>query len=226
MPILTDIKELKGILEIDPLDTSEDKKLMFLIEMASQWIEEWLDRPGLFLKARTEYYNGTNTQKLLLRSRPVFTTPTIQVFLDESGYFGSVSGSFDSSLTALTYGEDFALKVDQEDGSSRSGILIRINNLWPRPSVRQAGLLAPFIGEGFGSIKVTYTAGYYVDNLPPVFRLACNILVAQLRYMFPLGFLLASESFEERSISIHIPQKLYFLSMITPMLLPYKNWFW
>lgn len=223
MPILTDLRELKSILEIDPLDNSEDKKLMFLIEMASQWIEEWLNRPGLFLKSRTEYYNGTNTQKLLLRSRPVYTSPTIQVFLDESGFFGSASGSFDATLTALVYGEDFALKIDQEDGTSRSGMLVRINNFWPRPAIRQQGLLAPFIGEGFGTIKVIYSAGYYVDNLPPVFRLACNTLVAQLRHMYPLGFLLTSENYEERAISLHIP-KHFLLGMITPMLLSYRNW--
>lgn len=163
---------------------------------------------------------------MLLRSRPVYTTPAIQVFLDEGAYFGSVTGSFDPVNSKLDYGQHFALKIDQEDGSSRSGILLRINQLWPKPTHRIAGLLAPFIDEGFGTIKVIYTAGYSVDTLPAAFRFACNLLVARMRYLMPLGMELNSESYEERNIGLIVERKDYLLSLVKPLIIPYRNWKW
>lgn len=224
--MFTDLREVKIFLEIDPEDTEEDILLGFLIEHASQWIEEILNRPGMDKKSRTEFYFGTGNQRLLLRSRPVFTTPTIRVFLDEGGNFGATSGSFDATDTALIYGTDFALVIDQENGTSRSGILYRINDLWPRPSVRQRGLLSPFLGVGFGTIKVIYTAGYEVDNLPSGLRLAANLLVQRLRYIMPLGMELASDSFEERNISAVTSEKDKLLAVVKPLLFPYRNWKW
>lgn len=224
--LYTDLTELKAILEIPKDDKSEDLKLNFLMEQASQWIEEILGRPNLIKKARTEYYDGTATQKLLLRSRPVYTSPTIQVFEDNAGYFGSVSGSFDTTNTALTYGTDFALKIDQDDGTSRSAILVRIGRSWPRPRVRETGLLAPFAGNGFGNIKVIYTAGYTVDTLPPVFRTAANLLIARLRYVLPLGVELQSEGYEERNVAVVTSEKEKLLALVKPMLFSYRNWAW
>lgn len=234
MPQLVDIRELKVWLDIDPNNTADDKKLHFYIELATQWIEEVLDRPGLFFASRTEFYKGTNTQKLLLNSRPVYTTPTIQVFEDEAGYYGAPTGSF-ASTTALTYGEDFVLQIDQSNGTSRSGILIRRNDVWPRPTVRFRGLLSPFIGEDFGSIKVIYSAGYTVDDLPAQFRAATTLLVANLRQLLPLGQLIQAESYEERAISYGGPlfggggglsstQKTYLLALAKPLIMSYKNW--
>lgn len=222
--LYTDLSELKTVLEIDPADTSEDTKLNFFVAQASAWIEELLNRPGMTYKSRTEFYKGTGTQKLTLRSRPVYSTPTIQVYEDNAAYFGSATGAFDPTLTQLTYGIDFCLQIDQEDGvSSRSGILLRINDIWTKPQVRQFGLLSPFIEDDPGSLKVVYSAGYLVDNLPTPFRLAANTLIAEMRYLFPLGMPIASESYEERSIAM-MQYKDYLLTMIRPMLMPFRNW--
>jgi hypothetical protein len=224
--LLTDISELKAYLEIDPNNTAEDLKLSFLVEAVSQWIEELLNRPGLSYASRTEYYNGTGTSRLLLRSRPVFTTPTILVYEDGSGFFGSTSGSFDTGTTALTYGEGFCLQIDRDDGSSRSGILIKTRGLWEKRAVRQTGYLTPFVGPSYGSIKVVYTAGYTVDTLPASFRMAVNLLVSRLRYVLPLGLELSAESYEDRTIAISAiaQMKNYLLSMVRPFLWPYRNW--
>lgn len=219
------MREAKTILEIDPDDRSEDALLNLLIEQSSQWIEEFLNRPGMERKERTEYYFGTGTQRLLLRSRPVFTVPTILVRVDEAGNFGSTSGSFNAD-TALTYGDHFALVLDQEDGSSRSGILYRINNVWPAPSARMRGLLSPFVATGFGTIRVIYTAGYTVDSLPASIRLACNLLVQKLRYVMPLGMELAGDSYEERAISPLNSEKEKLMALAKPLLLPFRNWHW
>ena len=224
--LLGDLREVKALLQILPNDTRKDVVLTFLIEMASAWIEELLGRTGfLDQKSRTEYYAGTGTQRLLLRARPVLPSPTIVVYVDdEGGFYGSKSGSF-SSGTTQTYGDDFCLDIDSDDGTSRSGILVRINSFWPKPAVRQVGYLSPFIGSGFGNIKITYTGGYTVANLPSQLRMACNILVAKLDNLFPLGMVLTSESYEERHIAYY-PHKKPLLDLIKPMLTPFMNRRW
>jgi hypothetical protein len=226
VPLLTDLRELKAVLEIDPDDTSEDLKLNFCMEWSTQWIEELLNRPGIFKKERTEYYSGTGTQKLLLRSRPVFTTPTILVYEDDGAFYGSVTGSFDSDTSALTYGVDFCLEIDQEDGTSRSGILVRMKDYWGLPGVRQQGFLTPFLGEAFGNIKIVYTAGHSIDNLPSTLRMACNLLAAKIRYVLPLGLELSSESYLDRSVSLLANRRDYLLSLVKPLILPFRNWKW
>jgi len=221
---LTDVNECKVFLQIDPADTSEDLRLGFFIEMASAWIEESLNRVGqINYQSRTQYYKGSGTPKLLLRARPVFTSPTIQAWKDSGAWYGSVTDSFSSS-NALTYGTDFALEIDQDDGSSRSGILLRINDYWPKRGLRQTGYLSPFVGESFGIIKIIYTAGYTQDTLPAPLRLACNTLVAELKQLFPLGFLLAGENYEERGVTYQLPQKKPLLSMIEPMICGFRNY--
>lgn len=213
---------MKTALEIDPEDTSEDKKLTLFLTHASSWIEELIGRPGMSKQERTEYYGGTGTENLLLKSRPVFTSPTIQVFVDHVGHWGSSSGAFAAS-TELFYGQDFALVIDQDDGTSRSGILVRLGGAWDNRAVRQRGLLSPYLVKGRGNIKVIYTAGYTVDSLPSVFRAACNLLVSRLNYIWPLGVELNSEGYEERSISIVTDQKLRLTALVRPMLEGFRN---
>lgn len=224
MALYSDLREVKTLLEIDPGDTSEDLKIGFLVNQAASLIDDFLGR-GITFRSRTEYYNGTGTQKLNLRARPVYTTPTIQCWEDSGGFYGQPSDAFDSD-SELTYGDDFVLWVDQDDGTSRSGILIRRQDYWERPRIREQGLLYPFIGQALGSIKVTYSAGYYVDNLPWSFRLASDLLIGKLRYIIPLGMELGSESYEERSVSYIAPKRNYLLSLIAPILFQYRNWKW
>lgn len=223
MPIYTDLRELKTYLEIDPEDVSEDKKLGLMVEQASQWIEELINRPGMMYKVRTEYYKGKGTPKLTLRSRPVYATPTIVVNVDDAGFFGSASGAFPTSGN-LTYGDDFCLDIDQDDETSRSGILYRKTNFWPKMSVAERGYLYSYAIPGMGNIKVTYYGGYTVNNLPASFRLACNILVARMRQLFPTGMELSSESYEERSVSYWIRQKNYLLTLVKPIIWNFRNW--
>lgn len=219
-----DLRELKTLMEIDPLDTTEDSKLNFLIDTAASWLEEWTNRPGFFYRQRTEIYSGTGTQKMLLRARPVFTTPTILINTDAAlpGSFGSSPNAFGDPLV---YGQDFYLQIDQDNGTSRSGILLNMRNgYWQRPTCRQWGLLSPFLGQAFGNYQVIYTAGYTVDTLPAVIRNAVALIVANLRYVWPLGLPLSSDSFEDRSISIGTDKKNYIFALVKPMLITFRNW--
>jgi hypothetical protein len=222
--LFTDLVELKSQLSIAPNNNSEDKVLNYWIEQVADLIEEFLGRK--FLKrSRTEYYSGSGTQQLLLKARPVFTTPTIEAWVDFDGFWGASSGAFDTS-TALTWGDDFSLKIDQDDGTSRSGILVRNNAFWPRKTIRASPYLSPFVTSGMGNIKVTYTAGYTVDTLPGDFRLAANLCIARLRSVMPLGVETNSESYEERSISVVTSERLKLLALVGPMLNRYRNWKW
>ena len=222
---LTDLNELKTILELDPQDRTEDKKLLFLIDYAAVLLQDFLGMPNGFLyKSRTEYYGGSGTQRMTLRTRPVTASPTITVNIDEAGFYGSASGSF-ASTTALTYGTDFCLDIDQDDSNtSRSGILVRMNDVWPKPSYRQKGYLSPFVGQAFGTIKVVYSAGWTVDGLPANFRLAMNLLVARLRYILPIGMELSSDGYEEKSIGISAEKKDYLLGLVKPLIFARRNW--
>ncbi len=222
--LLSDLSELKTILEIEQDDHSEDKKLNWLIDWASEWIGQSINRPGLLYKSRTEYYNGSGTQKLLLKSRPIYTTPTILAYVDRGGYFGQTSGAFTDTNEQLTYGTDFVVQVDTDDGTSRCGILIRINGYWERAYVRQRGMLTSFPGSSYGSIKVTYTGGYTIDSLPGVFRQALNMLVGRMRAILPLGVETTSESYEERSLSVVTAEKSKLMALIRPLVFPYTNW--
>ena len=156
----------------------------------------------------------------------MFPSPTPQVFVDEGGYYGAASGAFNAGTTALTYGTDFTVQWDQEDGTSRSGIVVRIGDVWPKPSVRQRGYLSPYVWDDTGSVKVVYTAGHTVDTIPAQLRMAAKLLVARLRYLFPLGMELGSESYEERSIGLVAERDNYILSVVKPMIHSHRNWKW
>jgi len=231
----SDISELKRVLEVDVRDTSQDIKLNFINEWIGDWFGELLNRPGFELKQRTEYYDGTSTQKLLLRSRPVYTVqngisvvPT--VYLDEGGNFGSSSGAYTATGSQLVYGQDFSLFLDTDtnsdgtDDASRSGILWRINSYWPKRSVRQQGLLSPFLAQNPGILKISYLGGYSVDTMPAQLRMAADLLAAKLNYLLPLGLELGSESYEDRHISTLIRSKNWLLSLVWPMIMPFRNW--
>lgn len=220
--LYTDLNEVKALLEIDPANKAEDKKLGFLIAMASSWIEEYVGR-DLELRSRTEYLHGTGTQKLQLKYRPVYLTP--RVWVDDGGYYGSASGAFTDAESELTYGTDFAIRLDEENtGTSRSGLLIRINDYWPRFLANQRGLLSPFVTEGLGNIKVSYSGGYTQDTLPANIRFAANILVARMRFLFPVGMEVTAESYEDRSINYIGQRKDYLLGLVKPHLHTYRNW--
>ncbi len=221
---LTDLQETKAILQIPSGDTTGDKLLLFLIEIASDWIQEILGR-DLEKKERTEYYNGTGTQNLPLRARPVFTDPVPRVWIDSNGDFGAPTNSFQSS-NEVTYGginNGFCVSVDQDNGTSRSGILIRTGTYWPRPTYRSFGLLTPYIGQATGNIKVVYTGGYTVDTLPSQIRFACDTLVAKMRSLLPEGMEIGSESYEERHIAVVWDAKHSLISTIRPMIWSFRN---
>lgn len=223
----TDLLEVKKVLQVDLDDHSLDYALNYYIETATDMIAEYLDRPGFYKKSRTEFYNGTGTQKLLLRSRPVYISPEPVVYEDSGGMYGEADSAF--SADALTFGEDYGLWLDTDSGSgtmdlSRCGILIRKNNFWFKPTVREQGFLSPYVGPAFGNIKITYTGGYTLQGMPSQIRMACIMVVARMKYLMPLGVPISSESYEERHISFSIPERNYLMGQVKHLLFGFRNW--
>lgn len=223
--MLGDLTELETLLGIPHGDVSQRKKLAYVLETVTGWAEEMLDR-SFRLKSRTEYYAGRGTNALLLRARPVFTTPAVQAWVSDTGYWGQASGAFSGSADQLTYGSDFALKIDQEDGTSRSGILVRLNGVWGRALFRRAGDLSPHTDAGLGNVKVTYTAGYTVDTLPAALRGAVHLGVGKLFQTWPNADEVSSESYEERSVSYVTSEELGIKRLMWPMLQSFRNRSW
>lgn len=223
MATLTSLQEIKSFLEIDSRKTKEDKNLLFFIRYASTLIETWLNRTDqLLFKERTEYYNGTGTFNLALNCWPTYVTPTPRCWVDQAGFFGQTQDGFQDN-TELEYGTDFFLYT-QDGVTSQNGLLIRRNAFWQQDPVREWGFLSPYQGDSLGSIKVVYSGGYKEDTIPDDLRIACNMVVAKLHYIFPLGVFLATESYEDRAISIANPQlKNELLSMVKPYLVNFRK---
>lgn len=232
--LFSNLIEIKQILEIDPSNPTYDVQLGIYNEWCAGILEELLDRP-IGYQTRTTVYPGTGNQKLNLKHRPVYPTAppakaaslpftAMQVIVDEGASWGEASGAFTG--TPLTYGTDYAIRIDQDDGGSREAILYRLNDLWPRPIERMAGELSSFVGPDMGSIQVTYTAGYTVDTLPATLRAGAMMLITRIYNLFPLGQQLTSESYVERSIGLSENQKRYLMGMVRPFVLWHKNWTW
>lgn len=218
-----DLAEVKRLLDIDPLDTQEDAKLWLYIETATEVIETYINRKNIMKRARTEYLNGTNTSRLCLNHRPVYSTPQPVMYYSGSSLGGTSADAFDNAQV-IPYGQSYYLEVDDfENGVSHSGILRLARSTFRVPFARSAGMLSPYIISDTGSYKVTYTGGYTLDNLPSAFRQACALLVAKMRFIFPLGLELSSDSFEGVSASIMGNQKDYLQSLIKPLLFTYRN---
>lgn len=234
--LYSNLNEIKTVLQIDPNNTTYDVQLGLFNEWTASIFEEILDRPIAY-QTRTVVYPGTGNQKLLLRHRPVYPTAPpakaanlpftpIQVIVDEASGWGFASGAFSQTngATPLVLGTDYTIRPDQDDGGSRSAILYRINDYWPRPIDRQTGELSPFVGPDMGSIQVISTAGYTVDTLPATLRAAADMLVARMKVIMPLGMQISSESYIERSIGLSENTRRFLISLVHPLLLPFKNW--
>ena len=173
---LTLFKNLYG----EPAAAS-DPQAQAMLDAASSAIESWCMRT--FASASyVEYHTGNGTARLALRHRPVIAVS--ELLYDPAGHFGEASGGF-ASTTALSEGIDWVLDADRGTGSiSSSGILFRIGGMWPLAS-RLPVRMAHEAGPAYGSIKVTYTAGY--ATIPADLQHACCQLAARMLRGFRLG---------------------------------------
>lgn len=224
--LLNDIREVKPSIGIAADNSYSDKIINFYIEYASGLIEEFLGRGDLAKLSRVGFFAGNGKQEVTLPFRPLYpnavATP-FRLWHNRNGKFVDANYTDDD---LLTYGEDYSIKPDEPDGTSRSGILIRFNAVWELDIAYSSGLLSASLQGVPGSYKVEYTAGYTVDNLPPPIRAACLMLVAKIHHILPFGMEIGSESYEERSISFLAPQRGFLMSLVRPMIMTYQNRSW
>lgn len=214
---LVTLEELKVALAIKSSSTTDDDMLYQYITSAQALIQSYLKIYNLESHTVTsEYYRGTNTRYIRLRDRPVISVTS--VYMDGTGYFGQGSDPFPAA-TLLTAGTHYALELDHPAGYSRSGLVRRIDGVWPAQVLRRRGELAPYTDLAAGNIKVTYVAGF--ATIPADLKQVVYMMVAQMRHGGFAGGPLSQEGLEGYSVSLADPGLLS--ESIKGLLAPYKG---
>lgn len=207
---LTTLSAIKALLNIPAANTDQDDWLTALQGAAEQTIKSYCGRD--FEQASyTEYYTGTGLRTFVLRQTPVSTISSL--YLDQSGNFGqNPDGAFDST-TQLTYGEDYVLDLNPSTGKSDTGIVFRINTIWPR-FYREyyIGRMAGRLFSSEGNIKVTYTAGY--STIPADLQYAVAYLTAYMKRNIGTGAAINAERIGDYSYELIPPRWLTDIPML------------
>lgn len=217
---ITTISAVKTHLGITTTD--EDTALTQWLTQVEAAIKAHVGGP-IESEAVTEYYSGNGTNRLCLRNVPVQSITS--VYLDDGAYFGTSSSPF-AAATQLVAGTDYALEVNQPTGgaiASTTGVLYRLNGLWPRLYGRQGGLLNAIPTNGLGNIKVTYVCGW--ATVPADIVLAVHQMMATIRQSAENGQPVQSESLDYWSATYLDPSKMAAaLTSVQSLLKRYKRW--
>lgn len=151
-------------------------------------------------------YSGTGTRFLYLRQRPVIESG-LAVYVDNSGRFGNNPDGAFAASTLLTYGTDYVLHLDgclpnSSTKCSYTGCLERIGSIWPGRIVGYPGRIVGQQVSGMGNIKVAYTAGYTLPQVPRDIQMAVCNLMGYIRRTIAQGGQMQTESWEDYSYSI------------------------
>lgn len=139
---LVTLAEAKVYLKITS-GTEHDAVLEVLINSVSRWAREYMGRNLVTpAAAYVEYYHGNGARDLILRNRPILT----------------VSSIYEDALRVWAADTLVSLSADIMQNKD-AGALICWNN-------------KSFWSPGTANIKVTYTAGYAVADVPADVKLA------------------------------------------------------
>lgn len=175
------------------------RQLTQTLESAEDHIKRFCNRDFVYRSAQTEYYDGNGTPDLYLRRDPVAANGITTVKLDLSGMYGSVSGSFGAD-TELTSGEDYFLKLDAKFGDGlNSGVIQRLNGVWPLRERRPVNRLAAGVEPLPGCIQVVYAGGFQL--MPYSLKNAVWDIATFMFQRSPSARLAQSESGEGYSVS-------------------------
>ncbi len=186
---------LKIFLGIESSDTSQDTALDLHIDQCSARIETFCGR--VFAAADyTDYLQGNGDKFLPLKQRPINSVAS--VYEDIAAMWGQAPDAF-AAATLLTAGTDYAIVKDSA-GVGKSGMLYRINSVWPKPLSYVPGNISPQNLEGVGNLKITYNAGF--ATVPSDVQQACCFLVAAVKRIAKLGVPTQSEGWEDYNYSL------------------------
>lgn len=166
---LTTLAQVKTHLQIT--DSALDAQLAALILGVDAAIKSDLRR-NIESASYTEYYSGDWSNVLRLKQTPV--SSITNVWLDTDGHWGQGDDPF-ADADLLVAGTDYALRIDQSDGTSLSGMLMKLGGCWPGVVRRSGARLVGEYAAGLGNIKVSYVGGY--ETVPYDITMAANQLV-------------------------------------------------
>lgn len=200
MSVVT-VGQAKLHMGIPPANTSQDAAIQQWLDGAEEAIWQWLGRyraPGhtpFESVETTEYYDGGDREKLVLKRRPV--TAVAGVWVDRVGYYGQNPTGFPDPDTFWTLGQDYApMSLDATENNP--SILVAFAGAIPTWQGQPQKF--PAWPRGSGNIKVTYTAGY--ASLPyDLVSAICNV-VAYTRAAAPRGMALESEMIGRYSYTV------------------------
>ena len=185
---LTTLSRLKLALGKSVTDTSEDDRLLTLLDAAEAAVSRYLNR-NLLQATYTEYLDGMGRPTLVLSHRPVVSVTG--VWVDPVGYYGQSEGGFASS-TALTQGQDWALMAPGTN-EKNPGTLRMLSALWDGTGLSNWP-------QGQGNVKVTYVAGY--TQVPADVSQAVAMIVGQMIAQAGNGLPMQSETLGEYSYTL------------------------
>jgi hypothetical protein len=181
------LDKFKTQIGIPLTDLSEDDKLNQMLAQVIA-LAERESRRKFTSESVTEYYDGNNSSKIVLRIRPVATVTEVR--LDNAGGYGRI---------ADTFGDDTILGTD-EYALTPTGSLERLRGKWwPARQSNPIGLVANTERPGQGNVQVTYQGGF--AEMPLDIEGAIMKLIASVRDDAPKGKAIASESLDYYSIS-------------------------
>jgi hypothetical protein len=214
---LTSLSALKVFAGV--ADDSQNAILIQLIGAASNFITDYCNRDFTY-GSYTDIYSGTNTPYLRLKRWPIWSIQNVWLEGGSAGSFGQAPNAF--SLPPLVQGVDFALAADQPDGSSLSGLLVKLNGVWPVRRSRTTSNLAGGYDSGFGNVKVQCTANF--KEVPGPVALACRMLVKRVMATRQFGALVKSEVTPDYSYSLDsFAPGEELLGLIRPLLGKYRH---
>lgn len=178
-------------------DLANDPRLPDWIAGVTQMFEDYTNY-HLVAADVTEYLNGTNDIYLILQNR--FINSVAGVWVDPTGAYGDGPDAFNST-TLLTVGVDYGIQKDTRNEVG-SGILLRLNGVWPGRRVRMAGNLSLEVIEGFGNIMVEYNCGFTPGNIPMDLQLAAISGIRCMERTQQFGVPIQMISFDYMSIKL------------------------
>lgn len=226
-PVPYNLSQIKPLLGIDLDDTTQDTQLNAALLAVGDQLQR-LTRRRLLPVTIAEWYEGNWSRSLNLRETPVRSITSVERLTGDGGAWGE--GDL-SSLTALTNGEhyylklDYTLLVDPVVHVSMSGLLVNRKG-WVGAIERRRGRVIPQEVPGAGNWKITYEAGFPAGQLPAEFLPAVAAGIAYLLNTIPTGGLLTtSESLDGRSLSLSKLQEEEFgqIGAVASMLARYRR---
>lgn len=212
---------VKLLMQIPSATTTHDSLIDSLLDAADTAVKRWCGRNLEAAAGIVEYPTAYSTNTFRLRETPLTVSGLTSIYYDLSANYGRGSGDF-ASGTLLVDGTDYALRIDQTDGTtSKSGLVERLGGVWEGRRARRPGYLTVLPEARTGHIKVTYNCTGAYGSAPEVI-LAANMVVVRMMNAGRTGGRLQSESYAGYSYSMAQVTPGLITDEIALLLVPYQ----